>query len=544
MAIPAREKPDVKAGESKKQTKKLFSKEYLDSLGKIQLRRLARQQKLSDVPDAVEQLRIVLGGIDDPSEKASSAADSGDASSVASVDVASDSEEEANDDDDDDVDVDVDDDGEERDLHASETLQLSEPLPLTTTVTCPIQEGGFQTVFAGGGPVLPPQDGVLNGAGGAAHRRFYNIFVDGFVEGVPAPFGKTCGLRDGDVILSVNGVNTLGEGMVEVFQPELKAHFAKKTTPVVFGVHRPGAPALVAAADSLGGGGGEAGTEETQAQAHAVSKSSEEQGARMFSDEHLQSLGQIQLKKLARQNGLDLTGGPTALRARLGALRKGASESSAVSEEVAQVATAGRLYSAEYLSGLGRVRLLKLGRQHGIDANGDLDSLRERLTALPSSSTANQSPAPKVVDTLGTAASSSKPEHAKSSAPKLYSATHLKGLGQIQLRKLAKKHGLDAKGGPATLRVRLGALRAPAPSAGDADAKTADATTADEEAKTANVDGDDHSADNNSSSGSESEDTDTGKSATGDTTDAHDSGAETTDMDVGVPPESNLGKPK
>eukprot|EP00750_Incisomonas_marina_P000827 INCI1063.1.p1 GENE.INCI1063.1~~INCI1063.1.p1 ORF type:complete len:2495 (+),score=433.37 INCI1063.1:248-7732(+) len=504
LAIPAREQPATKTGDSKK---KLFSKEYLESLGKIQLRRLARQQKVSDVPDSAEQLRVVLRDIDDPSEASPALATvSGgdDASSVESLDVASDSEEEADGD-----------DGEERDFHASEILQLSEQLPLTSTVTCPIQEGGFQTVFAGGGAV--PQN-VLEEDNASSHRRFYNIFVDGFVEGVPTPFGKACGLRDGDVIVSVNGVNTLGKGMSEVFQPMLKDHFANKTS-VVFGIHRPGATA----ADHSRSGPADEVHKAQPVRTHAAGKNETSEdnshGQKIFSEDHLRSLGQIQLKKLAKQNGVAVTGGLAALRARLGALLVGSAESTKVPT------VQDSLYTNEYLSGLGRVRLLKLGRQHSIDTRGDLDALRKRLAALPAVSSADQvgaSQLPSIPPAdSNTTASSSKPAHATTSTPKVYSATHLKGLGQIQLRKLAKQHGLDTKGGPATLRVRLGALNGPA------------------DEKSASADGNDHAT-----GSSESEGTDSGNSAAGDTTDAHESGAETTDMDVGVPPESSLGNPK
>ena len=43
---------------------------------------------------------------------------------------------------------------------------------------------------------------------------------------------------------------------------------------------------------------------------------------------------------------------------------------------------------------------------------------------------------------------------------RLYSKIHLASLGQIQLRKLAKKHGLSTTGGPAKLRERLAEVEA------------------------------------------------------------------------------------
>jgi len=164
-----------------------------------------------------------------------------------------------------------------------------------------------------------------------------------------------------------------------------------------------------------------------------------------------------------------------------------------------------RLYTTEYLASLGKIQLRKLARKAGIAASNNLDELRTALGALEDpQQTASSSSAPAAkadrqysdeflatqgqiqlrklarkhgVDTGGGAAKirerlallteeKSAPDSAGSGTPqpddRLFTEEHLASLGQIQLRKLARQNDLDTKGGPSALRKRLGELRKPA----------------------------------------------------------------------------------
>jgi hypothetical protein len=156
------------------------------------------------------------------------------------------------------------------------------------------------------------------------------------------------------------------------------------------------------------------------------------------------------------------------------------------------------LYTAEHLASLGRIQLRRLVKQHGLDESGDDAAIRARLAAVvdpanaTSSSAAIAAPAaapPAVAAgsvaaaaaiaalTAVAAAPSVAPPAVVSAGSRLYTAEHLAGLGQIQLRKLAQQHGLDTAGGPAALRERLGALPHPQAAAAAAAALVAAAGT-------------------------------------------------------------------
>jgi len=98
-------------------------------------------------------------------------------------------------------------------------------------------------------------------------------------------------------------------------------------------------------------------------------------------------------------------------------------------------------FDPQELASLGHIQLRKLARENKLDMKGGADALRERLLKLPREEGA---------DTKSSTASSSNA---------VYTESHLNSLGQIQLRKLAKKHGIDTKGGPAALRSRLSQLK-------------------------------------------------------------------------------------
>ena len=113
--------------------------------------------------------------------------------------------------------------------HPSAMLNINQPMQATHTIRCPISPGGFQTLFCGGDEIENPAPNS---------RRFMNVFVDGFKEGVPNPHGRACGLREGDVVVSVNGQNVLGEDF-DVFYDALKAIITANET-AVLGVYRQG----------------------------------------------------------------------------------------------------------------------------------------------------------------------------------------------------------------------------------------------------------------------------------------------------------------
>ena len=116
--------------------------------------------------------------------------------------------------------------------HPSAMLRITEPLSATHTVECPISPNGFQTMFCGGDLIENPAPGS---------RSYVNVFVEGFKEGVDSPHGYACGLREGDVLLRVNGTNVLGEDF-DVFYDALKAVIARNET-AVLDIYREGSVA-------------------------------------------------------------------------------------------------------------------------------------------------------------------------------------------------------------------------------------------------------------------------------------------------------------
>ena len=72
------------------------------------------------------------------------------------------------------LDSDSDSDSEFGEPHPSELLKMGEPVHANVKLRCPIQPGGFKTVFAGGSKV--------EADGEPGWRPFYNVIVEAFVE--------------------------------------------------------------------------------------------------------------------------------------------------------------------------------------------------------------------------------------------------------------------------------------------------------------------------------------------------------------------------